>query len=90
MTLLSNPILDQLYNIRRILVGQFNVHHKLKQEYEMNYYEEKVKALDEAIASYIEQHTIAPEHVEQTMLERARQSLGYRPNVIIPGDTGAT
>jgi len=80
--LLSNPTLDSLYAIRRIFVGRYNASHKINDLFGMGYYEDKVKALDEAIVAFIEVNKVDPSHVEQSMAERARQLLGVR----IPGN----
>lgn len=80
--LLSNPVLDELYSIRRVFVGRYVSVSKIKDGPGMEYYLRKVDALDDAIASFIEVNKVPVEHVEQSIQERARQSLGM---VRVPG-----
>lgn len=81
--LLSDPILDELYNIRRVLIGRHNAVLKIKDEVGIRHYESKVNAMDAAIVAYIDVNKIAPELVEQTMAVRAKEALGIR----VPGST---
>ena len=63
--ILSNPDLDELYSIRRILVGRCNASQKISDAFAVEYYTRKVNAMDKAIAAFIEAENVPPEHVEQ-------------------------
>lgn len=66
--LLSDPMLDELYAIRRILVGQHNVKHKQGDNFAILYYRKKVEALDAAIKAYIESNSIPVEFQEAELV----------------------
>lgn len=87
--LLSDPILDELYSIRRIMVSMHVAHSGARpvDPWKLTYYATKVQALDHAIAAYIEVNNVPNEHQEQQamtaigMLKAASQEAGVR----IPG-----
>lgn len=65
--LLSNPVLDELYTIRRILVSMYRAHARLTNldPWKLTYYALKVRALDKAIGAYIAAEQIPDDHQEK-------------------------
>ena len=78
--LLSNPDLDELYSIRRILVGRYNSHHKINDTHSMVYYHKKIHAMDAAIKAFIEVNSVPVEFQEALLLG------GQPSSVRIPGE----
>lgn len=76
--LLSNPALDELYAIRRVFVNQYSAHLRVKDQLGsvgVNYYANKVQAMDVAIAAFIEVHKVPDEHIEHSLAGFAKH--GY-------------
>lgn len=90
--LLSNPVLDELYSIRRILVSMYRAHARLTNldPWKLTYYALKVRALDRAIGAYIAQEQVPEDHQEMQLplsLDSLRTALdAARPAVRIPGE----
>lgn len=70
--MLSNPQLDELYAIRRILVGMYRSHSETLRPdpWRLHYYSSKVDAMDAAIAAFIERNNVPAAHQEQLPLLR--------------------
>lgn len=75
--LLSNPTLDSLYSIRRILVSRHNAAYVVGDNFALRYYKERITAMDEAIKCFIEVNSVPAEFVEAEL-----QKAGIR----IPGE----
>lgn len=63
--LLSDPILDELYSIRRIMVSMHRAHSTQGDPWKLAYYASKTRALDHAIQAYIDVAKVPTEHQEQ-------------------------
>lgn len=65
--LLSNPVLDELYAIRRILVSMYRAHARLTNldPWKLTYYALKVRALDKAISAFIQIEQVPDDHQEK-------------------------
>lgn len=65
--MLSNPDLDELYAIRRILLSMYRAHARMMNldPWKLTYYALKIKALDKAIAAYIDVAQVPASHQEQ-------------------------
>lgn len=71
--LLSNPTLDELYSIRRVLVGRYVSSATVGDNYGMGHYKRKVDAMDMAIAAFIIAHDVPVEMTEQHTMDDAHE-----------------
>ena len=63
--LLSNPTLDQAYAIRRVFVNMYLSSQRMQDSFGMNYYHDKVTAMDQLIGAFIVTEDVPEEHIEQ-------------------------